>query len=162
MESISRDAIERFQHRIVSVSDQNRNDLTKAFKLCLKNGWRDITVVGAAGGREDHTLGNISLLVDFARQLEIIMLTDFGYFLPMIDSGVIECEVGQQVSLFSFDPNLAISAKGLKWPLHNFKINRWWQAALNEAVASQISLTFDGAPLLVFLAYNHTNERERV
>jgi thiamine pyrophosphokinase len=155
MDSISGAARDCYRDRTVADTDQSRNDLTKAFKLCLKHGWREIAVVGAAGGREDHTLGNLSLLVDFARQLDIVMPTDSGVFLPLTDRGVIACEPGQQVSVFSFDPETAVTSQGLRYPLNGLKISRWWQAALNEALAGHFSLEFDGGPLLVFLAYNH-------
>lgn len=153
MDSISDASRERYQERIVAAPDQNRNDLTKAFKLCLERGWRDIAVTGATGGREDHTLGNLSLLVDFARQLRIVLLSDTGVFLPLTDSSSVEAEVGQQISIFSFDPETSIDSTGLKYPLNGIRLNRWWQASLNEAVAERISIDFDGGPLLVFLAY---------
>ena len=153
MDSISAAARERFGDRIVVDADQNRNDLTKAFKLCLRHGWRDVVVTGATGGREDHTLGNLSLLVDFARQLKIVLLSDSGVFLPLTDSDAVECEPGQQVSVFSFDPETSVNSHGLKYPLEGVRINRWWQATLNEAVAEEVYLEFTKGPLLVFLAY---------
>ena len=153
LDSISESSRKRFADRLVAAPDQNRNDLTKAFKLCLEHGWRDIAVIGATGGREDHTLGNLSLLVDFARQLSIVLLSDTGVFLPMTDSCSIETEPGQQVSIFSFDPETSINSTGLKYPLNGIRLNRWWQASLNEAVAERISIDFDRGPLLVFLAY---------
>lgn len=153
MDSISDAARERFEKRVVEDSDQNRNDLAKAFKLCLKHGWSDIVVLGATGGREDHTLGNLSLLVDFARQLNIVLLSDTGVFVPLTDSAELEAVPGQQISIFSFDPEASIHSQGLKYPLNGIKLNRWWQATLNEASASRISIQLSGGPLLVFLAY---------
>jgi len=153
LDSISDAVRERYEERIIAAPDQSRNDLTKAFKLCLERGWRDIVVTGATGGREDHTLGNLSLLVDFARQLNIVLLSDSGCFIPLTDSISIDAEPGQQVSIFSFDPESSISSTGLKYPLNGIKLNRWWQASLNEAVESSISLEFVGGPLLVFLNY---------
>ncbi len=153
MDSISLLQRDRFRDRIIADADQSRNDLTKAFKLCLKQGWREVAVLGAAGGREDHVLGNLSLLVDFARQLTIVMPTDSGVFMPLTDRSVIACEPGQQVSVFSFDPATSIRSCGLKYPLEGVTLNRWWQATLNEATGERFSLDFDGGPLLVFLAY---------
>ena len=48
---------------IVHVTEQETNDLNKAFRYCLANGWTDIVILGATGKREDHTLGNIGLLM---------------------------------------------------------------------------------------------------
>ena len=153
MDSISDSARERFKDRIVEIPDQGRNDLTKALKLCLQHGWHDIVVIGATGRRVDHTLGNLSLLVDFARQLDLVLLDDNGTFFPLLDSGGFVTEAGQQISIFSFDPEAAISSQGLKYPLNGIKLNRWWQATLNEAQATLVQLRFDGGPLLVFRSY---------
>jgi len=153
MDSISDLARQRFEDRIVEISDQGRNDLTKALKLCLQHDWCDIVVTGATGRRVDHTLGNLSLLVDFARQLDLVLLDDNGIFFPLLDSGGFATEPGQQISIFSFDPEAAISSQGLKYPLNGIKLNRWWQATLNEAQAALVQLWFDGGPLLVFRSY---------
>jgi len=153
MDSISDAARELYQERIVPDLSQERNDLAKAFKLCLKHGWHEIVVVGATGGREDHTLGNLSLLVDFVRQLDVVLLSDTGSFIPLRDSAGITAVPGQQLSIFSFDPDCAIYSTGLKFPLDGIKITRWWQGALNEAVAERVQLTFTGGPLLVFQCY---------
>ena len=53
---------ERYVHLIHRETEQDTNDLSKAFRFCLSQGRRDITIMGATGKREDHTLGNISLL----------------------------------------------------------------------------------------------------
>lgn len=46
-------------------------------------GFRRIDILGATGKREDHTLGNISLLFDYMRQgLDVTMQTDYGSFTP--------------------------------------------------------------------------------
>ena len=154
MDSISDSSRELYKDRIVMDSDQERNDLTKAFKLCLKHGWREIVVIGATGEREDHTLANLSLMVDFARQMDVVLLSDHGIFTPITESTELTSLQGQQVSIFSFDPDCAIFSSGLKYPLNGIKINRWWQAALNEAVSKEINLDFDGGPLLVFQSYS--------
>jgi len=153
LDSISDAARERYRDRIVLDADQERNDLTKAFKLCLKHGWHEIVVTGATGGREDHTLGNLSLLVDFARQLDVVLLSDSGCFTPLRESAVMAAVPGQQISIFAFDPECAVFSAGLRYPLNGIRINRWWQGALNEAVAEQVQLTFDGGPLLLFQSY---------
>ena len=45
--------------------DQETNDQTKAVQFLLAQGKRKIAIVGATGKREDHTIGNISLLMEY-------------------------------------------------------------------------------------------------
>lgn len=140
----------RFHH----VEEQDTNDLNKAFRFCRRNGWNNLVILGATGRREDHTLGNISLLADFAAQIpSVSLVTDEGVFVALVHSGSLSCRVGQQVSLFALESPTPIHSQGLKWPLDGLAPSRWWQATLNEAVADVVTLDFPaGHPLLVFLA----------
>ena len=53
-----------FHGEIIRVNDQDSNDLTKAVRYCHEKGLKKLTILGATGLREDHTLGNISLLAE--------------------------------------------------------------------------------------------------
>ena len=54
---------EELRNRLIQIDEQEDNDLTKATRYCLSKGMRRIVYLGATGRREDHTLGNISLIV---------------------------------------------------------------------------------------------------
>ncbi|MBQ7650119.1 MAG: thiamine diphosphokinase [Victivallales bacterium] len=155
LDSISGDLRQRLADRIVHVSEQDTNDLSKAFRFCISNGWRDIVILGATGKREDHTLGNISLLADFSEIAPgISMITDEGEFLALHGPAAVKCAVGQQVSIFALDADTHIYSTNLKYPLEGLAPTRWWQATLNEAVADEFTLDFPaGRAVLVFLAY---------
>ena len=153
LDSLSSAARARWSDRLVAVSDPESNDLTKAFRFCVARGWRDLAIVGATGLREDHTLGNLSLLPDFAQEAEVILLTDTGTFRPLLRSARLRAHPGQQVSIFSFDPRTAITSEGLRYPLRRLRLSRWWQATLNEASGDGFDLSFEGGPLLVYQTY---------
>ncbi len=154
LDSLSEAARTRCRDKLVCLREQETNDLTKAFRFCLSHGWNDLVILGATGLREDHTLGNLSLLVDFALEATVLLLTDTGWFTPLTVSGRLPACAGQQVSVFSFDPVTAVHAEGLKYPLDGLRLARWWQAALNEACGESVSLVFKGGPLLVFQTYH--------
>ena len=72
--------------------DQETNDQTKAVSYLLEKGFRRIAIVGATGRREDHTLGNISLLMEYMRMgAEVRMYTDYGFFVPVLLSAREAC-----------------------------------------------------------------------
>lgn len=139
---------------VIHVTEQETNDLAKAFRYCLAQNWRNLVILGATGRREDHTLGNIAHLADFARQVPSIrMVTDDGEFLVLNGSGTVSCEPGQQVSLFVLEADTPIESEGLVYPLNGLSPSRWWQATLNEATGTSFTLQFPaGRQLLVFLA----------
>ncbi|MBR6059460.1 MAG: thiamine diphosphokinase [Victivallales bacterium] len=155
LDSISPEMREKLTSVIVHVTEQETNDLNKAFRYCLAQGWTDIVILGATGKREDHTLGNISLLVDFAQKVPgIKMITDDGIFEVMLESGSREARVGQQISIFAMEPNTHIESQNLKYPLNGLAPNRWWQATLNESLADTFTLTFpQNHPLLIYKAF---------
>ena len=47
----------KFADRLIIRPDQNTNNLWEGITYAIEQGFREITVLGAFGKREDHTLG---------------------------------------------------------------------------------------------------------
>ena len=134
---------------VVHYAEQETNDLSKAVRYARSEDLRRITILGATGKREDHTLGNISLLIDYMREgLDVTMLTDYGRFIPCRNHFDTTLPLGTQVSIFAFGAS-GFKAEGLRYPLHDF--TNWWQGTLNETVAPRVSIQGAG-DFLVFVA----------
>lgn len=144
-DSLSSEVKERYADRIHREEEQDTNDLSKAFRYCLSQGKKRMAIVGATGKREDHTLGNISLLVDYMEQAEVSLLTDYGIFVPIQADACFRSYRGQQVSIFNFDAT-ELWAEGLVYPLSVF--TRWWQGTLNEAEGDTFALHTNGKVLI--------------
>ena len=82
-DSISKENIVRFADILYPNNDQETNDLTKSVQFCVDKGIKDITIVGGTGKREDHTLGNISLLAEYVHIANVVMATNWGIFTPI-------------------------------------------------------------------------------
>ena len=150
-DSISQENKIRFADRLYPDSDQYTNDLTKAVNFCIDRGIKDITIVGATGKREDHTLGNISLLAEYGLQVKVIMITDYGRFTPIHGETTFESMPGQQVSIFCIDSE-PITLTGLKYPLENALLSNWWQGTLNESLGREFTVSTQGR-VIVFQAF---------
>jgi thiamine pyrophosphokinase len=161
MDSLSSELANRFADRIFADETQETNDLTKAVIWCKDSGYKDIIILGATGKREDHTIGNISLLAEYSKYVTVKMVTDTGIFLPFRETCRISCYPGQQVSVFSIDPQTEITSSGLKYLLNKRKLLNWWEATLNEALGEFFELEFSGGPVLVFQKFNE-EEKGRV
>lgn len=144
---------ERFSDRIYRSTEQETNDLTKAVNWCAGKGYKDLVILSATGKREDHTIGNISLLAEYVKETSVIMVTDTGIFIPFKESSSVSTLPGQQVSVFSVDPGTEITSEGLKYPLKDLRLTNWWVATLNEAVGKNVSLIFNGGPVIVYLKF---------
>ena len=138
---------------VCHVSEQETNDLSKAFRYCMAQGYGSPVILGATGLREDHTLGNLSLVADFSEQApDIRLLTDTGLFLATTTTRTFRCRPGQAISIFSFDPTQRLSSRGLKDPLEHLRLRRWWNATLNVADGDEFQLILEdpGTVLLYF------------
>lgn len=126
--------------------------MTKAVHYASEYGFREVLILGATGLREDHILGNISLLMEYVADFESIeILSDFGCFTPLARTAVLKSHPGQQVSLFSLYPDGAISVKGLRYPIENRRLHSWWEATLNEAIGHEFAVILhEEARILVY------------
>ncbi len=149
-DSIADDIREQFASRIIISSCQETNDQTKAVKYLAEKGTHDIAIVGATGRRDDHSLGNISLLIEyFSQGVMARIYTDHGVFIPTQGNTTLITHPGQQISIFNFGCT-QLSAQGLQYPIRPF--NNWWQGTLNEATADRCIITADGT-FLIYVAY---------
>lgn len=148
LDSLSPEIRETTADITVHYAEQETNDLSKAVRYALAQGLAQVTILGATGRREDHTLGNISLLIDFMHQdVDVEMLTDYGRFVPCRDSFTSRLPIGTQVSIFAFGAQ-GFVGEGLRYPLHDF--TSWWQGTLNETTAEEVSIRANG-DFLVFV-----------
>ena len=153
LDSISETLKQRFSPVLFRIAEQESNDLTKSVRFCVERGWDKISTLGATGKREDHTIGNLSLLVDYGKMAQVQMLTDYGVFNPQYQTAVYESYRGQQVSIFSLNSPTLLSTKNLAYPLHEQNLTSWWQGTLNEATDETFGITMGSGEILVFRKY---------
>ena len=150
MDTLSAAMQKKYRSIIVKESEQEHNDQTKAVRWAMNN-LEDIShiyIMGATGGRTDHTIGNISLLMEYTRMFDlegkgitIEMVTDNGSAFAINDSMEFDCGQGRSVSIFSPDNSLRISSEGLEYPTDGVIFDNWWKATLNKASQDTVKLT---------------------
>lgn len=134
----------------IQVDDQETNDLTKAVNYAKDLGYKNIAILGATGKRECHTIGNISLLMEYKRMgLNVIMYTDYCSIFPCKDYIKFDSKIGEQVSIINFGAK-NLTSEGLKYPIYDF--TALWQGTLNECTTEECSISADGE-FLVMLDY---------
>jgi len=153
LDSISEEIKKQFASILLYRADQETNDLTKAVQFCLENNRTEITILGATGKREDHTLGNLALLTDYAEKTNVQMLTDKGVFNPLLETNTLESYQGEQISIFSLNSKTSFTFHNLLYPVENRKLSSWWQGTLNEAKTDCFTISFDKGKVLVFREY---------
>lgn len=140
-----------YSHLIVIDSNQETNDQTKAVKFLLSKGLRNIAIIGATGKRDDHSLGNIALLTEYADMgANVMTFTDYGVFIPCHNTKVFDCVENAQVSIFNINAK-EFSSEGLKYPIYDFQY--WWQGTLNESPNGHFKINAKG-DYIIFITYN--------
>lgn len=173
MDTLSHIEGEKYKDIIHKSSCQETNDQTKAFSFALglvpEDQSAQIHILGTTGGREDHTLGNISLLMEYTKNtgnriapfnnlmrenISVDIVTDHGIFTSHFSSFTHSCRPGQQISIISFDNSVRIKSEGLLYPTDNANFEFWWSGTLNEATGRSFSLQLShNAPILLFMLY---------
>ena len=149
MDSLEPELRERFSSVVVHVAEQDYNDLTKAMRWVLREHpeVQEIVILGATGLREDHTIGNLGLLMEYTRMFNlgdrnVSMVSDYGTAFAITDSCELHLGEGRRFSLFSADNSLRIRSKGLQWPTDDVVFDAWWKATLNRTTEPIVTLTF--------------------
>lgn len=152
-DSLPQSVREILGERLHIVNEQDYNDLTKATRFVLANipGAKNMAYLATTGKREDHTLGNISLMAFYAEEFGITptLVTDHGSFSVACGNQKFESFEGQQVSIFNLSCSL-LSGTGFRWQPYAYKM--LWQGTLNEAVGNEVEIDGDGT-YMVFRTY---------
>jgi len=149
MDSVSPQLRQKYPSLFFPESEQDYNDLTKAMRFLLSH-YSDldtITILGASGRREDHTVGNLGLLMEFPRLFDlgcirVEMVSDFSTAFAVCDTCELHVGEGRRISLFSADNSLRIKSEGLHWPTDGVVFDAWWKATLNRADEDIVRLHF--------------------
>lgn len=151
LDSISQELKEKYAHKLIHIQEQESNDLSKAFYYCVGLGYDEFVILGATGEREDHTIANISLLFRFAKSSQnIVMKSDFGSFSVYSLPCEVKSQKGNQISLFTSNPTLALTSSGLKYPLNSLSLPLWASGTLNEALGEGFTLRGEEGFVIVY------------
>ena len=147
MDTLPASMQKKYADIILKETEQDHNDQTKAVRWALNNlkGIETIHILGATGGRADHTIGNTSLLMEYTRMFDlkditIEMVSDDGTIFPINDTIEFECGPGRSISIFTPDNSLRIRSEGLMYPTDDVVFDNWWKATLNKTVQDNVRL----------------------
>ena len=150
MDSLSEELRQQLSVVLFPESEQDYNDLTKAMRWVLREHpeAEEIVILGATGLREDHTIGNLGLLMEYTRMFDlgerkVSMVSDYGTAFAITDTCDLHLGEGRRVSIFSADNSLRITSRGLQWPLDGVVFDAWWKATLNRTTEPIVSLHFN-------------------
>lgn len=136
--------------QFVHDTDPDTTDLEKALNYCLSRGATEITVLCAGGGRADHALGNLSLLVKLGRTATIRFLDDQFAISLVNGRAAIDGPAGTVVSLIAIGECTGVTTHGLRWELTDYAMTFSPYGIHNEIAESPASVEVATGDLLLF------------
>lgn len=102
-------------------SRKDETDSELAIRYALSQGVTELIILGALGGRIDHTLANVMLLaLPELEDVEVRLVEGDQEVLLIRDEAVIEGQLGDTVSLLPLSGDVVgIYTEGLEYPLRN-------------------------------------------
>ncbi len=160
MDSLGKSYRKSYSDIIIHDPDQETNDQTKAFRLVVSK-FKDVSeihIIGAVGKRAEHTIGNLSLLMEYAREydldsmgIRVDSVYDYGVAFAITDTVELHCGKGRKVSIISPDNSLTIKSSGLEWPTGGVVFDNLWKATLNIASEDVARLEFSHKSIALIL-----------
>ena len=116
--------------------EKDDTDTVFAVKEALKRGFDDFLLLGVVGGRLDHTLGNLSILLMLHRQGKRALLVDNYSEMEIVSKG--PAFIDDSFPFFSL-LNISgtaegITVEGAKYPLRNAEIQCTYQYGISNEV----------------------------
>ena len=121
---------------IVLPCEKDDTDTVFAVKEALKRGFQDFLLLGVIGGRLDHTLGNVSLLLMLDSQGKRAAILDDRSEMEIVSGK--PAFIQERYAYFSL-LNISGTAQGItiknaKFPLHNAEITCEYQYGISNEV----------------------------
>lgn len=136
--------------------EKDDSDLMLTIREALKRGYKDITILGALGGRFDHTISNLqtlSFILDNGGRGRIVSESE-DIFLLAPGSCKVKRNEQRSLSLFAYSEKVkGLTIKGAKYPLENGTITSSFPIGLsNEIIDDEAEISFTDGKLLVILS----------
>ena len=143
-------------------SEKDDTDMALAAELAIANGAEELILLGALGGRLDHTVANLQLLASLAaRGVRTTLVGADGVAVTALVGG--ECArfpatAHGTLSVFAFGGDAAgVTLTGLKYPLDKATLTpRFPLGVSNELVGGEAAVSLQSGTLLLF--YPSTKE----
>jgi len=132
------------------VPDPATTDLQKAVVFALERGAQAIDIVAAGGGRADHALANLSVLVTFRGRGSLVIHDDL-FEISLVDGlASIDAPAGTLISLVAIGLCHGVTTTGMRWDLTEFTLPFGPRGIHNEVASCPATIAVRNGDLLLF------------
>jgi thiamine pyrophosphokinase len=156
LDSIHAETLAKFQHvRRYEDRDEDSTDLEKAIKWAIRQRYDHITVIGGAGRRMDHTVGNLGVLAKFYPDAIITLIDDDGEMRYVGRSLTFDAELHSVASLIPLTRCEGITTSGLLYALEDEALELGVrEGTSNVVISSPVTITVKKGTLLCYRVHS--------
>ena len=144
---------------IIHTPDQDKTDLEKGIEYLISQGHKSANIIWASGLRADHNLNNLSSLVKYKKDIDLVMLDDWSRIYCMPARFEKWYAKGTFISLMPMPGAKGVTTSGLKFNLHEASLELGLRtSSSNEAIADGIiNITHQEGHLLMMECWDATS-----
>lgn len=157
-DSLNKNSAMSYQVPIVELPvRKDDTDTMAAARLGLERGYKDFLLLGASGGRLDHTLGNFALMLFLLRHGAQAMLADEKNIVKMMLPGrvVIEPVENSNLSLLAYAGDVCgLNIFNAEYELENAVLTPDFPLGVSNCFknSDNVEITFDNGVLIIIIS----------
>ena len=143
MDSIKETELPKDAEILKVPAEKDFTDTQLAVDTAIKQGAREIVIIGGLDGRLDHTLSNLAILEDLNKKGIFVHITNGYNRVRFIDSTstLIPKSGFKYIGLLCLTEKAkGVSVEGCKYPLKNAKLDRSFQFAVSNEIVGNCAL----------------------
>ena len=136
---------------IVHAPDQNKTDLQKGIEFLIERKFAAVNIIWATGRRADHNLSNVTDVVRYQNQINIVLLDDYSRIFQLPKKFEKWYTKGTPISLMPVGNVLGIKTTGLVYNLQNEALQIGYRTSSSNEVLEDgiVSITHSEGDLLM-------------
>ena len=141
----------QFPIEIIHAPDQNKTDLEKAFDYLIEKKIPAVNVVWATGKRADHTITNITNIVNYRQKLKIVILDDHSTIFLLSKKFEKWYTANTIISLIPIGEVTGIKSKNLFYELRNDTLKMGYRTGSSNHVIADglVTIEHENGDLLI-------------
>ena len=157
LDSISLSTQKYFKNKstIIQIKRQNDTDVEKCLKFAIKNGFKEVILLGVTGDRLDHTICNLGIVIKFFKKIKMHISAENSFLSAYNKSVLIRSKINEIISLYVFNKQTFITSKGLLYPLEKSNLAFGEkESTSNVSISEMVELTITGGIVFVIRDFN--------
>lgn len=131
------DAVRARQYpiEIVPAPDQDKTDLQKGIELLIDRGYPAVNIVWATGRRADHTITNLTTIVQYKDPIRIVIIDDHSKVFPLRGTFRKWYAKDTPISLIPVGVVEGVVTEGLSYNLHDEALTLGYRTSSSNSAA---------------------------